>query len=182
MGDYAIHASSAFAPARIMISEYVSCSNKASLLVYTTFRHGAVSLPDAATLKLDILLTLFMWSEWVTSGLRALCPGGLAKPRPVIQTNIGLTFTLGKKKVLIWDDSCSRRRFNRPHAIQNFYRLTWRSHYIFSLYSRTTMFQTIMCMPAISGSETQVCMVGGMVGTDTQYSCSVTPIPACKVI
>ena len=60
------------------------------------------------------LHTLFTWSEWVTGGLHVFCPGGLAKPRPVIR--IELMFTLGEKG-LIWDDSHFNRWFNHRLTI-----------------------------------------------------------------
>ena len=35
--------------------------------------------------------------EWVTSGLRAFCPGGLAKPRPVVRASYWFDVQIGGK-------------------------------------------------------------------------------------
>ena len=43
-----------------------------------------------------------MWSEWVTGGLCAFCPCGLAKPRPVIWTSYGVDIHIGGKWSRTW--------------------------------------------------------------------------------
>ena len=115
----------------------------------------------AVSVKTWTLRILFMWSEWVIGGLRAFCPGGLAKLRPVIRTLYRVDVHIGGGGGG-GEGSCTRRLSFETMVHPSFCYMFLStllciqcSHYSFLLYSHTSLvtyetFQTIMWMPRLS--------------------------------
>ena len=103
------------------------------------------------------MFTLFTWSEWVTGGLRAFCPGGLAKPHPVIRTSYQVEVHIGGKG--------SRTRLSFEMMVQPSFHYTaflytsflytslQCSHCRFSSYSHTSLVKNVVYIIWMPGTK-----------------------------
>ena len=109
--------------------------------------------PEVKSVQLVLKLDTahFVHMIWMTGGLCAIYPSGLAKPRPVIRTSYQADVHIGEKD-FVWDDSHWKQRFNHRFTIHFCIRSfsIWRSHYRFMSYSHASLVQNVVSYDSVN--------------------------------